>query len=174
VTDGQKKNAAGDFWRGQGILQFSGYNIFQNWDAADTLRFGANTRFLNTADADQTVFHLTSSVGFKGPTISYSGEPVRIIGRVNSVQNYSLAMSSGSSWMWHTGSIVMQDDGTTETHVSVTNGEGSGSCELVGGTNIYNYTSSIDRADPDDLAYPIYETDWSSSYAAILAAADSG
>ena len=169
VLDGQKQYPPliQRFWRGQGLLEFGAYNILQNYNTADDLVFGRNTRVLNADAPDVTVLHLTNSVGFKGPTISYSGEPIRIIGRINSVQDYSLSLTSGSVWQWHSGSIVMQDDGTTEALVSIDNGETQGSADIPSNTFIFNYTSSIDRDSGPAANYPTFANDYSSSLAAV-------
>ena len=75
-------------------------------------------------------------------------------------------------WLYHTASMVMQEGGTTEALVSVSNGETQGSADLFAASYIVNYTSSISRGAGDAANYPTYATSYSSSLAVLEAEAD--
>jgi len=182
VFDGQFQAAAGDdpnttFWRSAGQTVFTNYNIIQNMTGSEQLQFGKGSEVLGEDAPDIAVVHLTNSSGFtcvdtQAGYVKCSGQPVRLIGELNSVTEYSLALLSGSQWNWHTGSIVMQAGGTDEAKVSVNQRLNSGSADISTQTFILNYTSSISRAGPDDLAYKTFQTDYSASLVALQAEAD--
>ena len=182
VFDGQFQAAAGDdpntlFWRSAGQTVFTNYNIIQNMTGSEQLQFGFASQVLGDNDPDIAVIHLTNSSGFtcvdtEAGYVKSSGQPVRLIGELNSVTEYSLALLSGSQWNWHTGSIVMQAGGTDEAKVSVDQRITSGSADLLTQTFILNYTSSISRPAEDAAYYPTFQTDYSSSLGALKAAAD--
>jgi hypothetical protein len=180
VFDGQFQGDLGDaapFWRSAGQLQITNYNIIQNMTGSTQLQFGIGSECINRCDPDIAVIHLTNSSGFvcvdaQAGYVKSSGQPVRLIGKLNSVTEYSMALLSGSQWNWHTGSIVMQSDGTTEAKVSVNQRITSGSADINTQTFILNYTSSIARPAATSVLYATFQTDYSSSLATLQLEAD--
>ena len=182
VFDGQFQTDTGEdpntvFYRSAGQTMYTNYNIIQNMTGSEQLQLGLASEVMNRDDPDICVVHLTNSSGFmcadqQGGYVKSSGQPIRLIGELNSVTEYSLALLSGSQWNWHSGSIVMQAGGTTEAKVSVDQRNSSGSADISTQTFILNYTSSISRAGPDDLAYKTFQTDYSASLVALQAEAD--
>lgn len=182
VFDGQFQADAGDdanstFWRSAGQTVYTNYNIIQNMTGSEQLQFGKGSEVLGEDAPDIAVVHLTNSSGFtcidtESGYVKSSGQPVRLIGELNGITEYSMALLSGSQWNWHTGSIVMQAGGTDEAKVSVDQRDSSGSADILSQTFILNYTSSIDRDTGPALAYNTFQTDYSSSLAALEAAAD--
>jgi hypothetical protein len=182
VFDGQFQGDTGDdpntlFWRCAGQQVFTNYNIIQNMTGSEQLQFGKGSEILGENAPDIAVVHLTNSSGFacidtQGGYVKCSGQPVRLIGELNSVTEYSMALLSGSQWNWHTGSIVMQAGGADEAKVSVNQRITSGSADISTQTFILNYTSSISRDGPDNLAYNTFQTDYSASLVALQAEAD--
>ena len=182
VFDGQFQADTGNnpetlFWRSDGRLEFTNYNIIQNLTGAVQLQLGKDTTMVNRGSPDISVVHLTNSSGFmcvdnQAGYVKSSGQPVRLIGELNSVTEYSLALLSGSCWNWHTGSIVMQAGGTDEAKVSVNQRQSSGSANILTQTFILNYTSSIARPGTTSVLYPTFQTDYSSSLATLQSEAD--
>ena len=180
VLDGQFQGDTGEdptFYRSAGQSEYTNYCIIQNMTGSEQLQFGLGSYISNRDTPDISVIHLTNSSGFvcvpeEGGYVKSGGTPTRLIGELNSVTEYSLALLSGSQWNWHTGSIVMQAGGTTEAKVSVDYRNSSGSADINSQTFILNYTSSIARSEDDAVFYPTFQTDYSSSLLALQTAAD--
>jgi|ETNvirnome_2_300_1030623.scaffolds.fasta_scaffold00632_3 hypothetical protein len=178
VFDGQfTEEYPDDFMNIQDKFIIYNYTIFQNYSSSTQgIVFGEDLSLINYADPDFTVLHLTGCAGFyselRGGGVRTMGNPIRLIGHLNGATEYGLRLQSGSSWQWHSASILMQSDGTTESKVSVTNGESSGSADINSQTFILNYTSSIPRATAAAAYYPTFQTDYSSSLLALQTAAD--
>ena len=169
------------WFRWAGETKTRGYCVLQNLSGSTDNRFGPSGQIVNVADTAGAIWHLTNSSGFygggetDGGSIRSSGQPLKLIGELNNTSEggtYSLRLPSGSMWLYHTASMVMQEGGTTEALVSVSNGEGQGSADLFASSYIVNYSSSISRAGGAAANYPTYATDYSSSLAALEAAAD--
>jgi len=170
------------FLRINGLWRTAGYSIFQNISSSTRgLMFGPDARIVGMGDQDNVVWHLSGCAGFytegapMGGSVRTSGTPIRLIGELLGDQAggvYSLRLNSGSMWMYHTGSIVMQEGGTTEALVSVSNGEARGAADIFSACYAVNYTSSINRNISDAADYATYATDYSSSLAALQSAAD--
>tara|TARA_R110000824_G_scaffold17218_2_gene70212 strand:+ start:590 stop:2092 length:1503 start_codon:yes stop_codon:yes gene_type:complete len=178
---GKTHESSRRFLRWAGETKTRGYCVLQNLSGSTDNKFGPVAKFINVADINGCIWHLTNSSGFyggiatDGGSIHTTGVPIKLIGELNNTEEggtYSLRLPSGSMWLYHTGSMVMQEGGTTEALVSVSNGEAQGSADLFAASYIVNYTSSIDRAGGAAANYPTYATDYSSSLAALEAEAD--
>lgn len=178
---GRPKTASRRFFRWAGETKTRGYCVIQNLSGSTDNRFGPGGQIISTADTAGAIWHLTNSSGFygggesDGGSMRSSGQPVKLIGELNNTDEggtYSLRLPSGSMWLYHTASMVMQEGGATEALVSVSNGEQQGSADLFAASYIVNYTSSISRGAGAAADYPSYATDYSSSLAALEAEAD--
>ena len=181
VVDG--RNVTNYVRMGSGRWQPGNYFIFQNFagngDSDSTIVFNRGLDVSNRGQRDITVWTITASCGPEcnaqthmagaGGGVRTFGEPIRIIGDVpSSGPQYSLSLLDNSVWSWHSGSIVMQSDLTTEALISVDGRQSSGSADIIRNAYILNYTSSIDRGSGTSGFYPTFQTSWSSSYATIL------
>ena len=161
VIDGQwRPNEVFGF---KNYVQTQGYTILQNYDSSTSgISIGGDCRLANSQDANFSIFHITASAGLGGShPVRTEGNPLLVMGRINSATNYSLRLVSGSTWNWNTANAVVQNDGTTEALVSVTAGESSGSAEIRDGTFIYGYSSS--SGIQNDFA-----TDYSASFSSLI------
>ena len=162
VFDGQ--------WRAGETIGFKsrvfamGYTIFQNYSSSTNgISMGGDCDLWSNVNPEYCVFHITGSAGIGAGTGygKHLGTPIRIIGRVNGATDYALRLVTGSQWSWNSGNAVVQQDGTTEALVSVTNGESSGSADIRNGTYIYGYSSS--SGIQNDFA-----TDYSASFYSLI------
>jgi len=169
VWDGADHVNDNKFMRWGGRVVLNNYIVFQNWHEDDSLFFSGFAQIKNESPPgfnDATVVHLTNSSGFSTKEGAVkSPSPTRIIGILNAESSYVLQIASDSTWNWHSGSVVMQSDDITEAKVSVDRAVTSGSADVANRAFILNYSSSTG-------AYNKFATDWSASYAALLAEAD--
>ena len=168
VLDGADHINDNKFLKFGGRVVFNNYIVFQNWHEDDSIFFSSHAQIKNESGPgfnDATVIHLTNSAGFSTLEGAVkSPNPTRMIGILNTDSVYSLQIGEASTWNWHSGSVVMQSDGTTEAKVSVNRGVTSGSADVANQSYILNYSSSTG-------AYNEFATDYSSSWAALISGA---